>query len=61
MRDRKVHYLLVQTLNSAFPEHEFAALQPEHFTREPSAAVVLEQMSGRLLYKTGALPYVGGS
>lgn len=54
---RKVHYLLVQTLNAAFPEHDFAALQPEHFTREPNAAVVLEQMSGRLLYKTTALPY----
>lgn len=53
---RKVHYLLVQTLNAAFPEHDFAALQPEQFTREQHAGVVLEQLGGRLLYKAPALP-----
>jgi hypothetical protein len=45
---RKVHFLLVSTLNAAFPDHDFTALRPDHFTREPSAAQVLAQLSGTL-------------
>jgi hypothetical protein len=48
---RKVHYMLVSTLNSAFPDYDFGALKPDHFTREPNAAVVIEQISGNLLYR----------
>ncbi|KAK4683953.1 repressor of RNA polymerase III transcription MAF1, partial [Tremellales sp. Uapishka_1] len=51
---RKVHFLLVSTLNSAFPDHEFSFLRPDHFTREPSAAQVLSHLSGNLL--DGAKP-----
>ena len=38
---RKVHFLIVSLLNAAFPDHDFSALRPDHFTRERSAAQVL--------------------
>jgi len=37
----KVHFLIVSLLNAAFPDHDFSALRPDHFTRERSAAQVL--------------------
>ncbi|WWC87251.1 uncharacterized protein L201_002139 [Kwoniella dendrophila CBS 6074] len=46
---RKVHFLLVSTLNAAFPDHDFASLRPDHFTREQSAVQVLSHLSGSLL------------
>ena len=49
----KVYFLLVSTLNSAFPVHDFSALAPDHFTREPSSAVVLGHLSGSLLGPSG--------
>ncbi|WVF70138.1 hypothetical protein IAT40_004926 [Kwoniella sp. CBS 6097] len=51
---RKVHFLLVSTLNAAFPDHDFSSLRPDHFTREPSAAQVLSYLSGSLLGPSGA-------
>nr|ODN76443.1 hypothetical protein L203_06399 [Cryptococcus depauperatus CBS 7841] len=51
---RKAHFLLVSTLNSAFPDHDFTSLRPDHFTREPSAAQVLAYLSGSLLGSAGA-------
>jgi hypothetical protein len=51
---RKVHFLLVSTLNAAFPDHDFATLRPDHFTREPNATQVLAQLGGSL----GSSPYV---
>ncbi|WVQ76720.1 hypothetical protein IAR50_006394 [Cryptococcus sp. DSM 104548] len=50
---RKVHFLLVSTLNSAFPDHDFSSLRPDHFTREPSSAQVLGYLSGSLLGSPG--------
>jgi hypothetical protein len=46
---RKVHFLLVNTLNSAFSGYDFSALRPDHFTREISAAQVLSHLSSNLL------------
>ncbi|BEI80648.1 hypothetical protein CcaverHIS002_0111770 [Cutaneotrichosporon cavernicola] len=46
---RKVHFLLVNTLNSAFSGYDFSALRPDHFTREISAAQVLSHLSTNLL------------
>ncbi|OCF30470.1 hypothetical protein I316_07906 [Kwoniella heveanensis BCC8398] len=51
---RKVHFLLVSTLNAAFPDHDFTSLRPDHFTRELSAAQVLSYLSGSLLGSSGA-------
>ncbi|KAK8846689.1 hypothetical protein IAR55_005776 [Kwoniella newhampshirensis] len=50
---RKVHFLLVSTLNAAFPDHDFSSLRPDHFTREPSAIHVLSYLSGNLLGPSG--------
>ncbi|KIR54438.1 hypothetical protein I315_02920 [Cryptococcus gattii Ru294] len=50
---RKVHFLLVSTLNSAFPDHDFSSLRPDHFTREHSASQVLAYLSGSLLGQAG--------
>ncbi|OWZ71928.1 hypothetical protein AYX14_02602 [Cryptococcus neoformans] len=50
---RKVHFLLVSTLNSAFPDHDFSSLRPDHFTREHSASQVLAYLSGSLLGPAG--------
>ncbi|ODN75293.1 hypothetical protein L202_06476 [Cryptococcus amylolentus CBS 6039] len=50
---RKVHFLLVSTLNSAFPDHDFSSLRPDHFTREPNSAQVLAYLSGSLLGSLG--------
>ncbi|KAL7423308.1 hypothetical protein Q5752_002609 [Cryptotrichosporon argae] len=46
---RKVHFLLVSTLNAAFPDHDFTALRPDHFTREISSADVLSHLTATLL------------
>ncbi|WVQ97750.1 hypothetical protein IAU59_004864 [Kwoniella sp. CBS 9459] len=55
---RKVHFLLVSTLNAAFPDHDFTSLRPDHFTREPSASQVLSYLSGSLLgpSRSGSTP-----
>lgn len=45
----KVHFLLVSTLNSAFPEYDFSALRPDHFVREISVPQVLANLSSNLL------------
>ncbi|WRT65091.1 uncharacterized protein IL334_002033 [Kwoniella shivajii] len=52
---RKVHFLLVSTLNAAFPDHDFTSLRPDHFTREPSAAQILSHLSGSLLGPSGGI------
>lgn len=46
---RKVHFLLVSTLNTAFPDNDFSGLRPDHFMREISAAQVLSHLSNNLL------------
>lgn len=51
----KVHFLLVSTLNVAFPDHDFSGLRADHFTREPSAAAVLATLGSSLLTAANGL------
>jgi len=45
---RKTLYLLIATLNVAFPDHEFSDVRPWHFSREESGASVLTALSTTL-------------
>ncbi|KAH9945217.1 Maf1-domain-containing protein [Epithele typhae] len=45
---RKTLYLLIATLNVAFPDHEFSDVRPHHFNREESGASVLGALSATL-------------
>ncbi|OBZ72272.1 Repressor of RNA polymerase III transcription maf1 [Grifola frondosa] len=46
---RKTLYLLIATLNVAFPDHEFSDVRPSHFNREESGASVLNALSTTLV------------
>ncbi|KAI0749608.1 Maf1-domain-containing protein [Daedaleopsis nitida] len=46
---RKTLYLLIATLNVAFPDHEFSDVRPYHFNREESGASVLNALSTTLV------------
>lgn len=46
---RKTLYLLIATLNIAFPDHEFSDVRPAHFCREESGASVLNALSTTLI------------
>ncbi|EMD33974.1 hypothetical protein CERSUDRAFT_141359 [Gelatoporia subvermispora B] len=46
---RKTLYLLIATLNVAFPDHEFSDVRPWHFSREESGASVLNALSTTLV------------
>ncbi|CCM03085.1 uncharacterized protein FIBRA_05205 [Fibroporia radiculosa] len=46
---RKTLYLLIATLNIAFPDHEFSDVRPWHFSREESGASVLTALSTTLI------------
>ncbi|KAF9261147.1 Maf1-domain-containing protein [Marasmius fiardii PR-910] len=46
---RKTLYLLISTLNIAFPDHEFSDVRPAHFNREESGASVLNSLSTTLV------------
>ncbi|TFY73540.1 hypothetical protein EWM64_g10472, partial [Hericium alpestre] len=46
---RKTLYLLIATLNIAFPDHEFSDVKPAHFSKEPSGASVLNSLSTTLV------------
>ncbi|KAF5367041.1 hypothetical protein D9758_004076 [Tetrapyrgos nigripes] len=46
---RKTLYLLISTLNIAFPDHDFSDVRPVHFSKEPSGAAVLNALSTTLL------------
>lgn len=46
---RKVLYLLIATLNVAFPDHDFAEVSPGAFRREESSAGVVNALSTTLL------------
>ncbi|GBE87939.1 Maf1 regulator-domain-containing protein [Sparassis latifolia] len=45
---RRTLYLLIATLNVAFPDHEFSDVRPWHFSREESGASVLNSLSTTL-------------
>jgi hypothetical protein len=42
---RKTLYLLIATLNNAFPDFEFSDVKPAHFSKEQSGASVLNSLS----------------
>jgi len=46
---RKTLYLLIATLNVAFPDHDFSDVRPSQFNREESGANVLNALSTTLL------------
>ena len=46
---RKTLYLLIATLNIAFPDHEFSDVRPAHFNKEESGASVLNALSTTLI------------
>ena len=46
---RKTLYLLIATLNIAFPDHEFSDVRPAHFCKEESGASVLNTLSQMLV------------
>ncbi|ETW83243.1 hypothetical protein HETIRDRAFT_315020 [Heterobasidion irregulare TC 32-1] len=46
---RKTLYLLIATLNIAFPDHEFSDVKPAHFNKEESGAGVLNALSTTLV------------
>ncbi|PPQ90991.1 hypothetical protein CVT25_013917 [Psilocybe cyanescens] len=46
---RKTLYLLIATLNVAFPDHEFSDVRPSHFVKEEDGANILNALSNTLL------------
>ena len=46
---RKTLYLLIATLNYAFPDYEFSDVKPLHFNKEQSGAAVLNALSTTLI------------
>ena len=46
---RKTLYLLIATLNVAFPDYSFSTLRPDSFVREPSGAHILNALSTTLI------------
>lgn len=49
LHSRKTLYLLIATLNVAFPDYEFSDVRPADFAREQHAAAVLNALSTTLL------------
>ncbi|PFH52897.1 hypothetical protein AMATHDRAFT_138646 [Amanita thiersii Skay4041] len=45
---RKTLYLLIATLNIAFPDYDFSDVRPHHFCKEESGASVLNALSNTL-------------
>ena len=46
---RKTLYLLIATLNVAFPDHEFSDVRPSHFVKEEGGAIILNALSNTLI------------
>lgn len=46
---RKTLYLLIATLNVAFPDYEFSDVRPSHFNKEESGASLLNALSNTLV------------
>lgn len=46
---RKILYLLIATLNVAFPDHDFSEAKADHFCKEKDGAGVLNSLSNTLL------------
>ena len=61
---RKTLFLLIATLNGAFPDHDFSEVNPADFVRESSPTVVLNSLTSTLLSLrngTGSPSSLGGS
>ncbi|KZS92681.1 Maf1-domain-containing protein [Sistotremastrum niveocremeum HHB9708] len=56
---RKTLYLLIATLNHAFPDHDFSDLRPDNFSREENGAAILNALSTTLMSLTGKSSSVG--
>lgn len=48
-QSRKTLYLLIATLNVAFPNDEFSDVRPYHFDREEGSASILNALSTTLV------------
>lgn len=46
---RKTLYLLISTLNQAFPDHDFTDVRPDEFIREPSSSSIVNKLGMMLL------------
>ncbi|KAF8962712.1 Maf1 regulator-domain-containing protein [Flammula alnicola] len=46
---RKTLFLLIATLNVAFPDHEFSDVRPSHFVKEEDGANILNALSNTLI------------
>jgi hypothetical protein len=46
---RKTLYLLIATLNIAFPDYDFSDVRPSHFVKEKNGAAVLNALSNTLV------------
>ena len=46
---RKTLFLLIATLNVAFPDHEFSDVRPNHFVKEAGGATILNALSNTLI------------
>lgn len=54
---RNTHFLLVSTLNVAFPDYDFSSVRPDEFTRERGAGEVLKALSATvMLNNSGTSP-----
>ena len=55
---RKTLYLLIATLNVAYPDHEFSDVRPSHFIKEEDGANILNALSNTLIspHRLGAGP-----
>ncbi|KEI38529.1 uncharacterized protein L969DRAFT_95606 [Mixia osmundae IAM 14324] len=47
-QSRKTLWLLISTLNLAFPDHDFSKVRPEEFTKEPGSGAVLASLGNAL-------------
>ena len=46
---RKTLYLLISTLNQAFPDHDFTQVRPDEFVKESSSSLVVNRLSNMLV------------
>ncbi|KAH8924029.1 Maf1-domain-containing protein [Atractiella rhizophila] len=51
---RKTFWLLIATLNQAFPDHDFTTVRPEEFKKEPNAKVFMGPLSNILSLSASA-------
>ena len=49
LSSRKTLYLLISTLNQAYPDHDFTYISPDEFVKEPSSSAVINRLGLMLL------------